>query len=262
MELGISVLDMLGREINIPENPKRIVSLVPSQTELLFDLGLDEKIVGVTWFCVHPKDRVKSKAKIGGTKNIKIDKIRELQPDLIIANKEENEREHIEELAAEFPVWVSDISTVEDAVRMIRELGTITGMPAAADKYAQTVRQEFMTLEKAPARRTLYLIWREPYMSIGNDTFIHHILSRIGLENVCGEQTRYPELDADQIKELNPELILLSSEPYPFTEKHIAELEAILPEARVKLVDGEMFSWYGSRLVKAVPYLNSFVQNF
>lgn len=251
---------MLGREVPVPANPKRIISLVPSQTELLFDLGLDDRIVGLTWFCIHPKDRVKGKAKIGGTKNIKLDKIRELNPDLIIANKEENERDHIEALAAEFPVWVSDISNVEDALEMMRRLGKITGTSAAADKYAETIQKEFLTLGKAPPLRTLYLIWREPYMSVGYDTFIHHILSRCGLINVCENQARYPEVTEVDVKALKPDLILLSSEPYPFTEKHIEELKDINPVAQICLVDGEMFSWYGSRLVKAAEYLNAFMR--
>jgi ABC-type Fe3+-hydroxamate transport system substrate-binding protein len=255
------VKDMLGREVIIPENPQRIISLVPSQTELLFDLGLDDKIVGLTWFCIHPENKVKSKAKIGGTKNLKLDKIRALEPDLIIANKEENERGQIEALAKEFPVWTSDISDIDSALEMINTIGEITGKQDKAGEIAAGIRKEFATLRKARSLRTLYLIWKDPYMTVGNDTFIHHMLTRCGLVNVCGEQTRYPELTADEIKAQNPELILLSSEPFPFGEKHMGELKTIVSRADIRLVDGEMFSWYGSRLLKAAEYLNSFIES-
>jgi ABC-type Fe3+-hydroxamate transport system substrate-binding protein len=258
---GKSYVDMLGREVIIPEKPQRIVSLVPSQTELLFDLGLDERVVGLTWFCIHPEEAVKSKTKIGGTKNLKLDKIRALKPDLIIANKEENERGQVEALAAEFPVWTSDIATVDDACEMIRRVGEITGTQEKGQEVASRIINGFSALQAASPLRTLYLIWREPYMSVGSDTFIHHTLDRIGLVNVCADRTRYPELTAEEIKALTPDMILLSSEPYPFAEKHIRELEAIVPQADIRLVDGEMFSWYGSRLLKAADYLDAFINS-
>lgn len=251
--------DQLGRQVEIPLHPSRIVSVVPSQTELLFDLGLDNKTVGVTWFCIHPKEKVKGKAKVGGTKNLKLDVIRELRPDLIIANKEENERKQIEALAKEFPVWVSDINSIEDSLVMITSLGELTDKAAEAKKISDAITEGFSNLPTAPPLKTIYLIWREPYMSIGRDTFIHHILEKCGLRNVLDSQSRYPELSIEQIKKLQPELVLLSSEPYPFKDKHIEELQNILPSARIMLVDGEIFSWYGSRLIQAADYLKSFV---
>ena len=222
---------------------------MPSQTELLFDLGLEDRIVGVTWFCIHPKDKCKAKTQVGGTKNLKIDKIRELQPELILANKEENEQSQIEELAKEFPVWISDIRTLDDALEMMRSFGEITGKAERSAEIISRIESVFKNLPKSPPIRTLYLIWREPYMSIGRDTFIHDMLTRSGLHNVCADSARYPLLSRDDLRALDPELVLLSSEPYPFKEKHILELQELLPNARIQLVDGEMYAWYGSRLL-------------
>jgi len=253
------VIDQLGREVSFNFPPVRIVSTVPSQTEVLFDLGLESKIAGVTWFCIHPEDKVKQIIKIGGTKNLKPDVIRLLHPDIIIANKEENEKAQIDELAKEFPVWISDIKDLDGSLAMIRSVGEMTGSENKANALCIDIKIAFEEIIPAKNHKTLYLIWRKPYMSIGNQTFIHHILTRCGLVNVCGNDGRYPELTAEQIKELNPELLLLSSEPYPFKDKHIEELKSITPNSKIILVDGEMFSWYGSRLLKAAEYLKGFV---
>ena len=241
--------DQLGRELKLSSGHKKIISTVPSQTELLFDLGLGDSIIGVTWFCIHPREKCKAKAQIGGTKNLKIDKIRELKPDLIIANKEENEQSQIEELATEFPVWISDIKNLEQSLEMIASIGEITGTAGKAQDIIARISSIFENLPQSPPLRTVYLIWRNPWMSIGSDTFIHDMLTRCGLINLCADMERYPELSTEALKTLNPELILLSSEPYPFKEKHIAELQSLLPHARIQLVDGEMYSWYGTRLL-------------
>lgn len=247
--------DMMGREVAIDFPPKRIVSVVPSQTELLYDLGLDEEVVGITKFCVHPDSWFRSKNRVGGTKQLNIEKIRELKPDLILANKEENEREQIEALADEFPVWLSDISTVHDALTMIRSAGAIVDKAEEAEKLAESIEANFSSLRKANMpKRVAYFIWYKPWMSVGQDTFINNMIGTIGWENVLRDYSRYPELTLEQLAEHDPELILLSSEPYPFKEKHIGEIEAVLPGAEVKLVDGEMFSWYGSRMLKATSY--------
>jgi ABC-type Fe3+-hydroxamate transport system substrate-binding protein len=246
---------------SIPQRaPKRIVSLVPSQTELLYDLGLVEETVGITKFCIHPDAWFRSKTRIGGTKTVHIDRVRALQPDLIIANKEENVQEQVEALQAIAPVWVSDIHTLDDALHMITEIGAITDRSAQASAITQRIGLDFATLETMPPVSALYLIWRQPWMSIGHDTFIHDMMQRIGLDNVLGDLTRYPEVDADLIRQKKPALILLSSEPYPFKEQHIAELQQWLPDARVLLVDGEMFSWYGSRLLQAPAYFSRLLE--
>lgn len=242
--------------------PKRIVSLVPSQTELLFDLGLDEETVGITKFCVHPKEWFRGKTRVGGTKTINIDKITALQPDLIIANKEENVKEQIEALSEIAPVWVSDIHDLQGALDMIQTIGKLTDRYEKAEIITRLIQHRFDNLNH-PAKKglnTLYLIWRRPWMSIGSDTFIHHIMHRAGLKNVCKNLARYPELTNEEIVKLNPELVLLSSEPYPFKEKHIAELQQLLPDAKIVLADGEMFSWYGSRLLHAPVYLEELLQ--
>lgn len=256
-----TVIDQMGREVTFNYYPERIVSVVPSQTELLFDLGLDKEVVGITKFCVHPDDWFRNKTRVGGTKKLNIDKIRELNPDLIIANKEENTKEEIELLAKEFPVWLSDITNLPGAVNMIQALGQVTGQEGKANALVEEIIQGFQQLHKAnKPKRVAYFIWRNPWMSVGHDTFIHSMIHTMGWQNVLADHTRYPEVTLEQIKAYNPELVLLSSEPYPFKDEHIAEIKAVLPNAEVKLVDGEMFSWYGSRMKKAVAYLQELAQ--
>lgn len=247
--------DMLGRELRLPERPQRIVSLVPSQTELLAELGLENEVVGITKFCIHPEAWFRSKARVGGTKDVRPERVAALKPDLIIANKEENVREQIEALEAIAPVWVSDIRVLGDALEMIRAVGVITGTADRAADIAGRINDGISGLRFQQRFTVAYGIWRAPWMWAGGDTFIHDMLARCGFENVLHDQPRYPEIALEALRELNPELVLLSSEPYPFAEKHIAEVQAVLPGARILLVDGEMFSWYGSRLLHAPEYL-------
>lgn len=251
-----SVKDMLGREINVPKLPHRIISLVPSQTELLFDLGLNQEVVGITKFCVHPKNWHQSKTRVGGTKKLNIEAIKALEPDLIIANKEENTQSEIELLAKLFPVWISNIKTIDEALEMIVQIGLLTGKEQNAQSIKKEIEQSFTQIPKAPSLiRVAYFIWREPWMSVGNDTFIHDIMSRMGWLNVYAHQYRYPETSITELSNLKPDVIFLSSEPYPFKEQHISEIQQQLPTAKVKLVDGEVFSWYGSRMKYAAEYL-------
>lgn len=253
--------DQMLRKVEVPERPRRIVSLVPSQTELLYSLGLEEEVVGLTKFCIHPEQWRKEKQIIGGTKNFHLDKIRELQPDLTIGNKEENYQEGIETLEKEFPVWMSDIFTLDDSLQMMEQLGEICGKKEEGMTLAQKIREQFLQLRPLPGISCLYFIWRKPYMAVGGNAFIDEMLHRCGFSNVLQDQARYPELSAEDIRQLNPRLILLSSEPYPFSEKHLQEFKAICPDAEVLTVDGEMFSWYGSRLLKAVPYFQQLQQH-
>ncbi len=249
--------DQAGRTINIPLTPKRIISLVPSQTELLFDLGLDEEVVGITKFCIHPENWHRSKTRVGGTKQLNMETIHTLKPDLIIANKEENVKEQVEELAVQYPVWVSDVNNLEDACEMIAQVGLITNRNEQAIQIAAQIRNEFGKLKtKNHKPKTVYLIWKDPYMTVGGDTFIHAMLTAAGLDNIFANNTRYPELTLTQLQAANCELLLLSSEPYPFKQKHIDKLQALLPATKIILADGEMFSWYGSRLLKAPQYFN------
>jgi ABC-type Fe3+-hydroxamate transport system substrate-binding protein len=253
--------DQTGREVSIPSHPQRIISLVPSQTELLYDLGLEEQVVGITKFCVHPEKWFRSKARIGGTKNIKPDLIHQLQPDLIIANKEENVKEQVEALAANYPVWVSDIHDLETALDMIRRVGALTARVEQGNLLAGNIAEQFRKLNlQLPYHENMpvaYLIWRDPWMTIGQDTFIHDMLTRCGLTNVFGHTKRYPEITIDQLKASACKWLLLSSEPYPFKQQHIEELQQHLPGTKIVLVDGELFSWYGSRLQYAPSYFLS-----
>jgi ABC-type Fe3+-hydroxamate transport system substrate-binding protein len=247
--------DQLHRSIFIPTIPKRIISLVPSQTELLVDLGLKENIVGLTKFCVHPKSLRTEKTIIGGTKNYRMDLIDQLKPDLIIGNKEENDQTGIEILMNNYPVWMSDIYSVEDGLDMILRLGKIFKVEKRAKSISDQIQNDF--LKKVTFKGTaVYLIWNKPMMAAGADTFINEMLSYAGFENLIGER-RYPELSKNELLRLNPEYLLLSSEPFPFKAKHLQEFEDLLPKAKIKLVDGELFSWYGSRLLKSKEYFST-----
>jgi ABC-type Fe3+-hydroxamate transport system substrate-binding protein len=254
----LTVTDQMGRRVAVPFPPRRIVSLVPSQTELLFALGLGEWVVGVTKFCIHPTQARQSATIIGGTKNFDFEKIIGLKPDLIIGNKEENYQAGIEQLAGQFPVWMSDISSLAEALDMIRRVGFIGGRKDEAEMLATQIAASFQLLlppaELVPAA---YFIWRKPYMVAAAGTFIDEMLTRAGFRNVFANLARYPEITPEQLQAAAPRRILLSSEPYPFSEKHLTEFRAICPAAAISIVDGELFSWYGSRLLESAAYLRS-----
>src|SRR5579859_1311751 len=252
-------LDQLGRTVTFDFPPLRIISLVPSQTELLVDLGLADRVVGITRFCVHPKAWCEHVPKIGGTKKFDFRIIDELRPDLIIGNKEENYEVGINKLSEKYPVWLSDIADWKSSLQMIRDLGDLTGERQRANGLIAKIQQAFENLKAFPRRRVIYLIWKNPWMVAGQNTFVNTMLSKVGLEN-CVSTERYPELTVDEITKLEPEIILLSSEPYPFRERHRQELQSALPDARIIFVDGEMFSWYGSRLLRAANYFASMSQ--
>ncbi len=252
------VRDQMGYSIAIPSKINRIVCLVPSITELLCDLGLEDKIVGITKFCIHPTSCYETKVRIGGTKDFDIESIRLLSPDIIIANKEENQKDLLIKLKKYFPVWISDVETIEQALEMIDMLGDVFKRPIEAKDLVKKINFNFDKID-APDKDiyAAYLIWRKPYMSINSHTYIHHILQKCGIKNVfSASPARYPRIDADLLQKAKPDIILLSSEPYPFKEKHFGELQEICPNARIFLVNGEMFSWYGSRMLKSPVYLN------
>lgn len=261
--------DQLGRTVELPATPRSIVSLVPSITELLYTLQLDERVTGITKFCIHPETWFRQKTRVGGTKTIKTNVIQQLQPDLIIANKEENVKAQIEELAQKYPVWISDVNNLTDALEMIEQIGTITGTLPGANRLISQLNTAFTKLQTPSNKvitagtnykpKTGYLIWRNPYMTIGSDTFIHDMLARCGFQNIFGHSTRYPAVDIWQLSHCD--LLLLSSEPFPFQQKHIDELQPHLPNTKIILVDGEMFSWYGSRLLHAPAYFASLLNS-
>ncbi len=250
----ISTIDQLGMKHELPTRPNRVVCLVPSITELLCDLGLSDYVVGCTKFCIHPIEIKNSAVIVGGTKNVHLDATQALQPNLIIANKEENTKNDIVGLRKVAPVWVSDIPTVESAWVMIRAIGKIFGMEKKAEQIIKS-SERVLSQTMQESKRVAYIIWRSPYMTIGGDTYIHDMLCRSGFDNVFGESQRYPELTVDDLNEKKPDVIFLSSEPFPFKEKHIAELKEELGDIPIVLVDGEYFSWYGSRVIHCKGYL-------
>jgi ABC-type Fe3+-hydroxamate transport system substrate-binding protein len=242
--------------------PKRIISLVPSQTELLYDLGLDEQVCGISKFCIHPSSWFKTKQRVGGTKNPNLELINSLNPDLIIANHEENRKEDIEDLAAHFNIWVTDVKSIEDALQMIKDLGRLTHTEERARHICHEIESarkwKDKALEDARPIPTAYLIWKNPYMTVGADSFIHAMLAEAKLENVFADQLRYPETNLDNDNVDRAELILLSTEPYPFSADDVAHLSEIFPDKKIMLADGEIFSWYGSRLRLAMPHISEF----
>jgi ABC-type Fe3+-hydroxamate transport system substrate-binding protein len=251
--------DQLGREIVLKATPKRIVSLVPSQTELLVHLGVENSIVGLTKFCVHPSNLRNDKVVVGGTKNIHIDKIASLQPDLIICNKEENTKDIVEACMLIAPVWISDIKTLADNNDMILSLGEILNNAINAAQIVKEIEKEasdfsIFISQKSP-KKVAYCIWKNPYMVVGNDTFIDSLLELNKFRNIfSGAIGRYPEVSIDELK--NAEIVLLSSEPYPFKDANVSELKNELL-CEVRLVDGEYFSWYGSRMKHAFAYFRT-----
>ena len=251
--------DMMGNKVEVNYPPKRIISLVPSQTELLYDLGLNEEVVGITKFCIHPEAWFRSKKRVGGTKTVHIDIVKALQPDLIIANKEENTKEQIEELAALFPTWVSNIQTIDDALHMIRRVGSLVSKTYEAELLAKEIKKGFSAIQQthrnSNRKRVAYFIWRKPWLCAGGNTFISNMIETMGWENVLADRQRYPEIMLEELTGKEVDLVLLSSEPYPFKDTHIAEIKVVLPGVEVVLVDGEMFSWYGSRMKEAIGYI-------
>lgn len=251
--------DQLGTTHTFESAPQRIVSLVPSQTELLYDLGLEESIVGITKFCVHPYHLKSTKKIVGGTKKVNYDKIRSLNPDIIICNKEENTKEIVEELRKICPVWLTDISSVEDNFQMITDFGQLFDKRTEArkwnDKLAFALTDFKNFIKNIPVRKVAYFIWKNPYMVAGSGTFIDEMLKLNHFQNHYASQERYPEIELGKMDSDGTfDLVLLSSEPFPFKAEDGFEIIKDSVDAKVLLIDGEMFSWHGSRLIKALEY--------
>ncbi len=245
--------DQTQRSIHVAINPQRIVSCVPSQTELLADLGLENRVVGITKFCVHPPTWRKRKTIVGGTKNLNLEKIARMRPDFILANKEENDQSQIEWLASRFPTYVSDVRNMNQAIEMIEAVGEITSSIRESKQIVNAIESVFKSTESLERKPTAcYLIWKNPWMTINQDTFIHDMLCRQGFTNVFADRhdSRYPVLKEDELQVADPEILFLSSEPYPFKALHIKELQQLLPRTRIYLLNGESLSWYGSRLCR------------
>jgi ABC-type Fe3+-hydroxamate transport system substrate-binding protein len=255
MDTTRSFTDQMGKTITITFPPKRIISLVPSQTELLADLGLEDEIIAITKYCTHPVRWQKSKYIVGGTKDFDVKMIFDLKPNLIIGNKEENSKGGIVQLSR-YPVWMSDIATLQEAISMIISIGETTDRKIQAALVSQNIQSSFSEMRKFSPATVLYMIWRKPWMVAGTGTFINSMLETLGLKNAI-EGERYPRLTESDLQTVNPQYIFLSSEPYPFQEKHVEEIRTLCPSSKILLVNGEMFSWYGSRLAQAPKYFKS-----
>lgn len=257
-----SVRDQMNLTIRLEYSPSRIVSLVPSQTQLLHYLGLEDEVVGITKFCIIPDEWYRSKTRVGGTKSVDLKKVKSLRPDLIIGNKEENSIEDVVELRKIAPVWMSDIYTLEDALYMIKSIAEITDRVRIGSGLIEQIKQAFakMIAEIKPfhleGKTVLYYIWKEPNMISGKSTFVDDMISKCGLVNATNLE-RYPEINA---KDYSPDYIFLSSEPYPFKQEHIDEFQPMYPNSKIVLVDGEMFSWYGSKLKDAPAYFTTLLR--
>jgi ABC-type Fe3+-hydroxamate transport system substrate-binding protein len=247
-------LDQLQQTIELNAVPKRIISLIPSQSEYLWDLGLQNELVGISKFCIHPKQMFESVARVGGTKQLDIEKIKSLKPDLIIGNKEENVKEQIEELKEYFPVWMSDVNSLDDAFDMMLKLGEICGKKTESEAMVTQIIESMKEVSNLFERkRVAYFIWSKPYMVAATDTFIDSIMKECGIINHFKDKKRYPKITIEDLT--GADYCFLSSEPFPFDQKHIQELQGAVKNCRFVLVDGEMFSWYGSHLLQLPNYL-------
>lgn len=260
----MKVKDQLDREIELSKPFKRIVSLVPSLTELIVDLGLENELEGITKFCIHPKDLKSKKTIVGGTKKVHLDKIKDLDPDLILCNKEENTLEMVKELESITQVHVSNVITFEDSIDLIKDYGVLFNKTeTATNLVSELINQKNLFREKLNSKklRVAYFIWRKPWMVVGGKTFINSMLEINGWENIYkNADSRYPEISLENLKEQKPDLILLSSEPFPFRQNHLDEIREF-SNPRIEIVDGEFFSWYGSRQLKAFQYFHE-LQNY
>jgi ABC-type Fe3+-hydroxamate transport system substrate-binding protein len=246
--------DQLYQIIELNATPKRIVSLIPSQSEYLWDLGLQKELVGISKFCIHPKEMFETVARVGGTKQIDLEKIISLQPDLVIGNKEENVKEQIEDLRKHVPVWMSDVNTLDEAFDMMLKIGEMCGKEKASQKIVSEIINGMSGINNLfQNRRIAYFIWNKPYMVAASDTFIDSIMRECGMINHFKDQNRYPEINSSDLK--GADFCFLSSEPFPFNKTHVDDLQSQLKNCKVVLVDGEMFSWYGSHLCLLPDYL-------
>lgn len=257
--------DARGHEHVIPDVPRRIVSLVPSHTETLFALGLGERVVGVTDYCVHPADRVSGVPKVGGTKNPSLERIRSLEPDLVLANREENRRRDVERLEASgLPVFVSYARSVREGADDIGLLGRIGDRESEAEQILSGIEAAWQRARervREPRPGVAALIWKHPFMAVGPDTFAHDLICEAGGRNVFGDaDKRYPRVHEVELEAAAPDVVLLPTEPYAFGPRDRDELLAFdLPaahERRVHVIEGELLSWYGPRIARALDELS------
>lgn len=254
-----TVIDRVGRSVTYEYPPKRIISLCPGITDTLLSLDLEDEIVGRTRFCIYPKGKVENIPAVAGTKDIKLERIQDARPDLIIVEKEENTKEIVEELEQHFPVYVAEVQSVEEAFQMIEDMGNLTDRNGAAANLIEAIQHQFASLPTSHGKRIAYVIWRKPYMVVGKDTYINSLLEKMGFINpFIDADGRYPAVTAEDFQRANLDYVLLASEPFPFKEKHIEEFLEMMPETKPLLVDGEMF-WYGPRMLDAASYFTTYL---
>lgn len=252
-------MDALGQELSPIAENGTIISVVPSQTELLYDLDLHDQVTGITKFCIHPETWKQNKSIVGGTKNLNLEKIAGLEPSIIFANLEENTKQDIEWLMERFQVYVSDVVDVKSALRMINDIAVLTNRTQEGNQILGDIQEarSIYSKPKGDDISVVYLIWNNPMMTVGGDTFISAMLQEGGWDNCFESEKRYPEILLDDIIAEQPHAIFLSSEPFPFKGDHVKWFKEKLPKSEVLLVDGEMFSWYGSRMKKSFEYFES-----
>lgn len=254
------ITDHTGRQVNISIAPKRIITICPAITETLFELGLENEIVGRTKYCIFPEGIVENVPIVGGTKEVNVEKIRALQPDLILAEKEENTVEIVQALEKIAPVFVLEVQSIQDSYRFIKTLGKLTNKESVSEKLIDSCKAVFPSSRKQ-VKNAAYVIWRKPYMVVGGTTYINDVLHTLGLHNpFAKENSRYPAVTPEDLASANIDVLFLASEPFPYKEKHIAEFQAFLPNTQIVLVEGEMF-WYGARMELAGPYLEKLTTN-
>jgi len=251
--------DQLGRTLELSKTPTRIISIVPSITELLFDLGVEDTIVGITSYCVHPFHFLTTKKSIGGTKKVNIERVKELAPDLIICNKEENTPEMVAALSEIAPVYVSEVNTISDSLELIQQLGNILSCRTEAKNLVSKINFKLddfkLFMKDMPTRKAAYFIWAEPWMVAANNTFINEVLKLNKFDNIYQNLERYPTIPLEKIRfSGDPRVVLLPSEPFKFTDDHAFEIATYANRSMTVFADGEYFSWYGSRLLKAFDY--------
>ena len=264
--MSIAVTDAFGKPFELAEPARRIISLIPSITEIFFSLGVGDRVVGVTKFCTQPPDGVKSKPKVGGQKNPRLDAIIDLKPDLVVANVEENRKEDVEAMwATGLKVLVTYPRTVREGIQLIRDLGLLAGRSDCAETIAVRCETALAEVERGAAGRARVRvfcpIWRKPYMTINGDTFVDDMLRTCGGENIFRDRPqRYPTVTLEEMAALRPDLVLLPDEPYPFGEKHLTDFQGF-PEVpavrtgRLRLVDGKVLCWYGPRIAGSLRTL-------
>jgi ABC-type Fe3+-hydroxamate transport system substrate-binding protein len=242
--------DVLGHTFDFPAPPRRVVSLVPSLTETLFDLGAGDSVVGITDFCIFPPTL--NRPRLGGTKTPSIARIRQLEPDLVYVNVEENLRRHADEIAAFAPVFATEPKTVDDVATLIALLGAIHGREDRANELNQqlTANRELRT-----AFTFVVPIWKKPWMWCGGDTYVSDLVEQAGGRNLLGDRLRYPTIDRDEVLALEPDVVFLPDEPYLFTDADAEELHGVTPARIVGPFPGHLFTWHGTRTIEGLRFL-------